>query len=178
LESTLVLLAEHGLEGLSVDAVAARAGVGKATIYRRWQSRIEMVAAALRSLGGAVDVPDTGSVRGDLLTLIQGFQQASHRSIREATIPRLLGITLTNPRLREVFLSDVFGPRRAAVAAVLERGKVRGELRSDFDVDLTFMMIASPVFQGGLQGDTGVIADPETPARLVDIALNGILQTK
>lgn len=174
LRATLELLAQHGLEGLSMEAVAARAGVGKATIYRRWPSRKEMVAAALRSLTTDIEIPDTGSVRDDLIALLRAFQHTTLRSLPEPLRPRLIALTLTNPDLMQIFLANVFLPRRAALLNVLERGKARGELRSDLDINLAFMMIHGPMFQLSLLGETEAIRDPDTPARLVDAVLAGI----
>jgi AcrR family transcriptional regulator len=174
LHATLELLAQDGLEGLSMDAVAARAGVGKATIYRRWASRAQLVAAALRSVASDLQVPDTGSVRDDLIATLQLFQQATLRSLPESLRPRLIALTLTNPDLLAIFRANVFAPRRAALLQVLERGKARGELRAGLDVELAFTMIHGPMFQLALLGETGVVAGPETPAKLVDTLLEGI----
>jgi AcrR family transcriptional regulator len=174
LDATLALLAQHGLEGLSIEAVAAHAGVGKATIYRRWPSREEMVAAALRSLTSHIEAPDTGSVRDDLIALLRVFLHSSHRSLPEPLIPRLIAMTLTNAKLLQIFLTDVFAPRRTALVSVLERGKARGELRSDLDTNLAFLVIVGPVFQLALHGEGGVLTDPDMPVRLVDTVLEGI----
>jgi AcrR family transcriptional regulator len=174
LNATLELMAQYGLEGLSMEAVAARAHVSKATIYRRWPSRKDMVAAALRSLTSEIEVPDTGDVRDDLVGLLRAFQAATLHSLPETLRPRLIALTLTDPDLMQIFLTNVYLPRRAALLDVLERGKSRGELRADLDTDLAGMMIHGPMFQLSLLGKTEALQDPETPARLVDAVLAGI----
>jgi AcrR family transcriptional regulator len=176
LNATLELLARHGLEGLSMDLVAARAGVGKATIYRRWPSRKAMVTAALRSLTSEIEVPDTGNVRDDLIGLLRAFQAATLRSLPEPLRSRLIALTLTDADLMQVFLTNVFLPRRTALLDVLERGKRRGELLANLDTDLAAMMIHGPMFQLSLLGDAAVLTDPETPTRLIDAVLAGIRQ--
>jgi len=157
-----------------MDAVAARAGVGKATIYRRWASRKEMVAAALRSLTSEIEMPDTGSVRDDIITLLRAFQDRTLRSLPRPIRPRLIALTLTNPDLMQIFLTNVFLPRRAALLQVLERGKVRGELRANLDTGLATTIIHGPMFQLSLLGQTEALEDPKTPETLVDAVLSGI----
>jgi AcrR family transcriptional regulator len=174
LDATLELLALNGLEGLSVDAVAARAGVGKATIYRRWSSRGEMVAAALRSIASNIEIPDTGNIRDDLIALLRSFQRASLRSLPESLRPRLIALTLSNPGLLEIFLVNVFAPRRSALLEILERGQARGQIRADLDASLAFTMIHGPVFQLALLGEPDPLTDPNMPVKLVDTLMEGI----
>lgn len=172
-KATLTLLAEDGLDGMSMDAVAAMAGVGKATIYRRWPSRRDLVAAALRSLTSDIQVPDTGDVRDDLVALLRAFQHTTLHGLPADLRPRLIALTLTNPDLMQVFLTNVYSPRRSALLEVLERGKARGDLRPDLDTELAFEMIHGPMFQHSLLGAASV-GDPDLPARLVDSVLSGI----
>jgi AcrR family transcriptional regulator len=174
LDATLELLAEHGLEGLSIEAAAARAGVGKATIYRRWPSRDAMVAAAFRSVNASVRLPDTGDVRTDLVALLAEFQRVTLRSVPAAMMPRLMAAVLTRPELLRLFLANALAPRRAAVLDVLERARARGQLRPEADLDLAFGMIVGTVFQTALIGPTDAIGAPDLPARLVDALLDGI----
>ncbi len=174
LDATLELLAERGLEGLSIEAVAARAGVGKATIYRRWPSRDEMIAAAFRSADRRVDILEVGNVRDDLVGLLGEFQRATLRSIPVAMMPRLLASTLATPELRTLFLANVFEPRRAALLRVLQAAQDRGELRADADPGLAFMMLAGPLLLTGMVGRAEALKDRELPARLVDAVLGGI----
>ena len=86
LESTLTVLGESGIAGLSIEAVAARAGVGKATIYRRWESKEELILAALAIMSPAGPVPDTGSLEGDLTALAQGTGRAR---LADTVLPRV-----------------------------------------------------------------------------------------
>jgi AcrR family transcriptional regulator len=174
LNATLELMALSGLEGLSMDAVAARAGVSKATIYRRWPSRSEMVAAALRCIASDIEVPDTGSIRDDLTTLLRSFQHATLDSLPESLRPRLIALTLTNPGLLEIFLTNVFAPRRSALLNILERGKASGELRPDLDVNQAFITLHGAMLQLALLGEPDAVTDPNTPVKLVDTLLQCI----
>jgi AcrR family transcriptional regulator len=174
LDATLELLAERGLEGLSIEAVAARAGVGKATIYRRWPSRDAVIAAAFRSVDREVRFTEAGEVRQDMTALMSEFQRATLRSIPVSRMPRLLAAALTTPELRELFLVNVFEPRRAALLGVLERAQSRGEVRADMDLRLAFAMTVGPILLTGLLGSAEVLDDPDLPARLVDAVLLGL----
>jgi AcrR family transcriptional regulator len=176
LDATLELLAMHGLSGLSVEAVAARAGVGKTTIYRRWRSRDEMVAAAFRFVSDDVEIPDTGNVRDDLVRLLGHYQRRSLRSLPATLMPRLLALTITNDELLQIFLDHSFAPRKAAVLSVLKRGKDRGELRPDTDIELAFMMLSGPMFHLVLTNDTTAFADTTLPGRLVDTLVGGLMR--
>jgi AcrR family transcriptional regulator len=174
LDATLELLAEQGLEGLSVEAVAARAGVGKATIYRRWPSRDEMIAAAFASVNADIAAPDSGDMRSDLVALLGEFQRATLRSVPAAMMPRLIAAVLTRPELLQPFLANALAPRRAALLEALARARARGELRADADLELAFGMIVGSVFQTALLGQAESLSDPTLPARLVDALLDGI----
>lgn len=172
LDAALELLAESGLEGLSVEAVAARAGVSKAAIYRRWPSRDEMVAAAFRSVTTSLEVPETGNVRDDLVELLAGFQSATLRSLPGHLVPRLVAATVSNPELLRVFLANVYAPRRAALLAVLKRGVERGQLRRDVDLNLCLAMIVGPLLHAALL-DAGALSS-DLLVQLVDSLLAGI----
>ena len=174
LDATLELLALEGLEGLSMDAIAARASVGKATIYRRWSSRENLVNAALGSLTSDIETPDTGNVRDDLISLLQQFQRGAARSLPDELKPRLVAVTLSNPRLFDIFLVNVLLPRRQVLIDVLERGKARGQLRPDLDADYAFLMIHGPLLQMVLMGEGEALSDPKTPIKLVDGLLQGL----
>ena len=82
LDATLELLADRGLGALTMEAVAQRAGVSKATIYRRWPSRDHLVAAAFASISEPIAIPDTGNVRDDLMAMVTGLQERALRSLR------------------------------------------------------------------------------------------------
>jgi AcrR family transcriptional regulator len=135
LRATLELALEGGLRGLSMEAIAARAGVGKATIYRRWKSKEELFAEAVQQIAVAPEVPDTGSVRGDLQA---ASAAALGRMAPEAfrTIPRLLAEAGDDPQLLEAMQAALLRPRKAVIGAILRRGVERGELRADLDVEL------------------------------------------
>jgi AcrR family transcriptional regulator len=131
------LLEEQGLRRLSVDAIAARAGVSKATIYRWWPSKAAVVMDAfLAGAGPRMPFPDTGSAREDLRrqlrSVIRLFNEPKTRGPFIALIAESQHDIELARALRERFIAS----RRAAAREVFTRGMARGELRDDLDVEI------------------------------------------
>lgn len=121
---------------MSVEGVAAAAGVGKTAIYRRYPSKAELAAAAVRSLRGDFGpLPNTGSARTDIIEMLASFQPALQRA-GFAMIGALLIEERRNPGLLETFRKRIFRPRRREAIKVLQRGVERGEIRADADLDV------------------------------------------
>ncbi|WP_434445977.1 TetR/AcrR family transcriptional regulator C-terminal ligand-binding domain-containing protein [Lentzea sp. E54] len=130
------LLAEVGYAGLTMDAVAARAAVGKAAIYRRYATKQEMVFAAAVH-GTTLDVPpDTGSLEGDLTALARVIVGHLSNPAASAALLSLLGEIGADPAPAERFARAFVEPERAGNAELLERAVRRGELTRTPDVDL------------------------------------------
>ncbi len=135
LDATLTVLADVGYDRLTMDAVAAAARASKATLYRRWQSKAALVIDAVASQKHPVEIPDTGSLRGDLL--------AVHCGLGGLTDPRqaaVLGALMTaisrDPEFAAAFRRDVVGPRMAASTVMFTRARDRGEIDDEVDLDL------------------------------------------
>ncbi|MET1000858.1 MAG: TetR/AcrR family transcriptional regulator [Acidimicrobiia bacterium] len=138
--------AENGFDGMSVDAVAARAGVSKATIYRRYPSKLELVAASIFGLAeAAAPKPDTGSLRGDLQASLHNLSQLVADPVLGQCIRTMVPDGIRNPELGQVHEHFV-RHRRAGTIAALERAIARGELRAGLDVELAADVIAGPLF--------------------------------
>jgi AcrR family transcriptional regulator len=143
IQATLELLVENGYGSLTMEAVRTRAGVGKATIYRRWSSKEELVRDAIVFLHDDFDAPDTGSLRGDydaLATLVRASASRGGATL----MPRLLGEAINDPELFAIFRANLVDPRRAALRSVLERAVARGEIREGVDVELMVDLFAGP----------------------------------
>jgi AcrR family transcriptional regulator len=133
-EAALAVLAEMGYDRLTMDAVAARARAGKTTIYRRWQSKAELVVDALNSLKGEHDVPDTGSLRQDLHAMASDLINAeSHLG---ALTVGMVNALAHDAELRRVFREKFIAPRMAGFRTVFERAVARGEMPAGHDLDL------------------------------------------
>lgn len=173
-DAALQVLVEQGYEGMSIEAVAARAGVGKTTIYRRWPGKEGLIADALRSIDAGVEIADTGNTRDDLLLTVHEFRRRALGSVIGPMISRLVSAALTNPDLRPIFMNAVFNPRRAAARMIIERGIARGELRDNLDIDLTLDSIAGPMLYSVIFNEGESIRSPGFPERLVDQLMRGI----
>src|ERR1700751_4870609 len=145
IEATLDLFAEQGFEGLFVEAVAARAGVGKATIYRRWPNKEELLLAAFGSLKSPFPQPKGVSVRDDLLAMVQVMcaDKADPRKARRYAL--LLGEGEKYPRLMARYKETVVQPRRELMRSVIRRGIATGELRADVDVEIAVLALTGTV---------------------------------
>jgi AcrR family transcriptional regulator len=153
--ATLDVLLAEGFRGLSVEAVRQRAGVGKATIYRRFPDKQALVRAAIASVHADLQPPDTGSLLGDLDVLWENSYAGA------SFAPRLLADAADDPEMHRIFREALIDPRRAMMTTILERAVARGELRDDLDLDIVVPALAGivlhRVFIFGEQPDTALI---------------------
>ena len=170
IEATLDLFAERGFEGVCVEAVAARAGVGKATIYRRWPNKEELLLAAFGSLKSPFPEPKGVSVREDLLAMVEVMcaDKADPRKSRRYAL--LLGDGDKYPRLMARYKETIVQPRRDAMRAVIRRGVETGELRPDTDVEIAMLTLTGAIMAQERDGTF----DDDFAARLVDGLLQGL----
>jgi AcrR family transcriptional regulator len=155
LESTLAILADRGYAGLTLDAVAARAGVSKSTIYRRWSSKEHLVIAAFATTPELPD-PDTGSLAEDLSIVMKAFLRLLRTTPLAGVLPSLVGEQVRNPALSEA-LAPLITARRGPVERALQRAEERGELAPLPDLELAVDVVMGPLvtrlfFGGGPPG--------------------------
>jgi AcrR family transcriptional regulator len=140
-------LAEVGYGRLSIDAVAKRAGVGKAAIYRRWRSKLDMTVELGSAVAvAAIDVPDTGTLRGDVRQYLANACLALAHPLARHIIPDLLAEATRNPALADALVPTVRTPRRAKAAILFRRAMERGELPADTDVEMCMDLLAGPLY--------------------------------
>ncbi|MDQ6615503.1 MAG: TetR/AcrR family transcriptional regulator [Actinomycetota bacterium] len=148
LATTTELLLEHGLAGVSMDAVAAGAGVSKATIYRWWPTKEILALEALHHSWGDIEPqpPGTDSLRGDLLALLLPWA----RRLRARPYGRVIAAFVTeaqsDPAFAEHYQGRFVEPRREQGRAALARAVARGELPSDTDVGLALDLLYGPIY--------------------------------
>ena len=172
LDAVLELLSDgHSVAAITIEAVAAKAGVGKATIYRRWPNKEALLMDAVRSMKGALPVPAGDSVRDDLVMLVRANRTGRARRYGKVTAC-LLPELLKDDELNSMYQA-VVEPRRAVMRAVLRRGVANGELRPDLDVELTLLMIQGPSMMQNMLRSTPHIPDEDFPETLVDAVLRG-----
>lgn len=179
LRAALEELAEVGFEALSIEAVAARAGVGKTTIYRRWPSKTELTVEAVSLIHTEVPVIDTGNFRDDLLAILRGAFQL-RTTLVEQLLLKVMGEVKTHPEVFQVFMARHVTPRFQAIIQMIERAKARGELRQDIDPALVVDLAAGPFFFQILFAHIAPTPapSPDLAEQLVDAILHGIAAPK
>jgi len=145
LAAALDLFAECGPDALGIEQVAARAGVGKATIYRRWRGKEDMLLDAVGSLGSQLPMPQGRSVRADLVAILDWICRESADPRRARLFALLQGEGVRYPRLLARYVDTVVEPRREVVAAVLRRGVATGELRENTDIEAATTLLYGAV---------------------------------
>jgi AcrR family transcriptional regulator len=173
LDAALAAFIEHGFDGMSIEGVAERAGVGKTTIYRRWASKEELVAAAVGTLVREVAVPDTGSVRDDVLVLVRQLVRLFRSGEAGGALPRMVGEVASGSALGRAYVEQVILPRRRMAAEAVRRGIARGELREDLDVELAIDQLLGPLIVRRLFAGPSSLS-LNLPERIVDAALRGM----
>ncbi|MBW2698280.1 MAG: TetR/AcrR family transcriptional regulator, partial [Deltaproteobacteria bacterium] len=169
LDATLELLAEVGFSALTVEGVATRAGVGKATIYRRWPSKLPLVVEAFGQLPAMEEV-DSGSLAEDLKKMLRSYIEAFNNTALSVVLPSLAGERAHNPEFAKVF-EPVSIDRRIPLIRAFERAVERGEIDAGVDLDMASDLVVGPIavslfFKGGR-------LNPRMVGPMVDLALEG-----
>jgi AcrR family transcriptional regulator len=146
LEAAVDVLAEVGFEALTMEGVAARAGVGKNTLYRRYPNKLDLVVSAVRSYTNVgAPPPDTGTTRGDVQALVDDLVTIVTATPMGRIVPILVATRTRVPEL-DVAYSEIVADKRARSAAVVHRAVERGDFRADVDVEAAVDAVVSPVF--------------------------------
>jgi len=162
LDATLRMLGTRGVAGTTIEGVAADAGVGKTTIYRRWPTKTDLILAAISDLVPPGDPPDTGTMAGDMAALAEGQQRRLAGSGLAGIVPRVLAESMSDPELHEEFVDRVVNPFRGLLRLFIERGIERGELRPDLEVEaLVDLLHSIPIYK--------ILMSRGDPASLKDV---------
>ncbi len=172
MESALTLLDENGPGPLSIDAIAAHAGVSKASIYRRWDSKGDVLIDAINSLAGDIEEPDTGAIRSDLIRIVGSLTHFMSDARAGSLLPWLVGEIAAGSEMGIRYLETVIMPRRAMMSRVIDGAVDRGELRIDLDVAVAVDMLIGPLVVGKLTR-SAELSNPMRHAVLVDTLLAG-----
>jgi AcrR family transcriptional regulator len=144
-EAVLAELAAVGYEGLTMDAVAARARAGKGALYRRWPSKAALVIDSISQLRPMAEVPDEGSLAADLVRLATTVAPRDDDRIEVSVMLGLVTAAHRDPELATALRTQLIEPRQEPIRAILERARARGEISSDADVDLIVEVIPAMV---------------------------------
>ncbi|WP_210438343.1 TetR/AcrR family transcriptional regulator [Nocardioides xinjiangensis] len=165
-QATLQVLDEVGYDLLTMDAVATRAKASKATLYRRWKGKPELVVAAILAHKGESVVPDTGSLRGDLLAAYCGGDGGLGDPLARSVLSAVVTAMARDPEFAEVYRRDFIGPKIETSRAIYERARERGEVHPDADLAVLAPALAGIVLHRAfLLGDA---VTPELVGRVLD----------
>jgi AcrR family transcriptional regulator len=170
--ATIAAIGECGIDGVRCEDVAARAGVGKATLYRRWPGKEDLLIAAFAAMRRPLPRPRGESVRADLVALLAvvAADTDDPRYAQQYTLLHSAGERF--PRLVARYKERVVEPRRELIRSVLRRGIETGELRADTDVEVAMLLLTGAVMARGKHDSTP--AAPGFVDRAVDELLRGI----
>ena len=172
IDATIEAIGERGIEGVRCEDVAARAGVGKATLYRRWPGKEDLLIAAFAAMRRPLPEPTGESVRADLVRLLTVVAADADDPRYAQQYALLHGAGERFPRLVSGYKERVVEPRRELVRSVLRRGIETGELRADIDVEVAMLMLTGAMMARGKHEPTP--AAPGFVDRAVDELLRGI----
>jgi AcrR family transcriptional regulator len=165
LEATLEVLDEVGYDLLTMDAVATRAKASKATLYRRWKGKPELVVAAIMAHKGESVVPDTGTLRGDLLEAYCG-SGGLNDPLAQSVLSAVVTAMGRDPEFAEVYRRDFIGPKIALSRQLYERARERGEVHPDCDLSIVAPALAGIVLHRAFL--LGEDVTPDLVGRVLD----------
>ena len=170
LQAALELVVEDGLRGTTIEGIAARAGVGKTTIYRRWRTKEELFMEALQAIAFALPDPDTGSLRGDVEAIIAFNLEHATRNAA-LLMPRLMVEAADDPDLFAVMQQVLVEPRREVLRTILRRAVERGEMREDVDPEVAIDLLIGPFIYAVLVTGADLQAVAERVQPVLNVAL-------
>jgi AcrR family transcriptional regulator len=171
LHAVLALVAEVGIAGLTMDAVATRAGVGKATIYRRWSSKEALLLDAWTACVPTHADVDTGNLREDLRMMLTGKQNVLADVELQRVYPQMIAAARVNPEVAVAYRA-LITERRAPMQAVLRRAVARGEIHPSTDLDLVHDLVIAPLLYRWLISDETIAST--VAEQIIDIVLRGV----
>jgi AcrR family transcriptional regulator len=167
LDATRQLLVVNGVRGLTVEGVAARAGVAKTTIYRRYRSKRDLaLAVLLHMVREVVAVPELGDTRAELVAFVNGAVRVLGSTLMGRVMQGLVSDLAADASLATAFREQIVALRMAEVRRLVDRGIERGEIRSGIDYELVQDLLFGPVYYRLLL--SGSSLDPRLAERIVD----------
>jgi AcrR family transcriptional regulator len=168
LEATLDELGEIGYGAMTIESVARRAGVGKATIYRHWQGKLDLLADALETMKRPLPPPTEGSARERIVALLEALVDTLGESRWSRCMPALIDAAARDETVQRFHRQFVAARRQVMVGLIVE-GIDAGELAADLDPVLTSELLAGPIFYRRLM--TGEPFPPSLARQIVDLVL-------
>lgn len=172
---TVLRLLEDGvtISDLSMERLAREAGVGKATLYRRWAGKEELMLDVLRSLDDTGPEPAGRSARDDLVTMLEFLRRRGLAKRSSAVLRTVVTQVQSHPKLWKEYHETVVTARREAVYAVLRRGMADGEIRADLDVELLADLFVAPMLSRAMLHEWKELSEG-LAEQIVDAVLEGV----
>ncbi|MFE9400853.1 TetR/AcrR family transcriptional regulator [Streptomyces sp. NPDC006530] len=172
----VILLLEEGvpLADLSIERIARTAGVGKATIYRRWAGKEELFVEVVRSMETPTPPLPGHSLRGDLIAMVDNVRRRGAAKRSSALLHNVFAQMQSYPKLWSKYHSLVIDPRRELLDEVLRRGVANGELRAGLDLDMAGDLFVAPMLVRTMMRPDTELPGPELAERIVDAVLEGL----
>ncbi|MFI2435506.1 TetR/AcrR family transcriptional regulator [Streptomyces sp. NPDC018693] len=174
LQATVSLLGETGFQGLTMEQVARRAGVGRATVYRRWHSKEEMIISALDTLMADFDVERTGDLHEDLLAMTRWLRDGLLNAPEGRLLPHLAAQAVSDPNFPSSHMDTWVCPWRDAVEDVFVQGRDQGLVRPDVNLTSVVDMLAGVVILRLFLGHGKPLTDDQI-RDMIDAVLGGVL---
>lgn len=169
------MLLESGVHGLSIEGVAAKAGVGKATIYRHWQSKEALISEAIGTIADEIEVPDTGNAIEDFTAVLDGMVEVANDAANSSAsaFRKLLAGLMQTPALMDIYKEQFILPRRNVLKQIIEKGIARGQIKADINIDHLIDIIGGSYFYTVIINDEPISADAWLE-RIQPIIMHGI----
>ncbi|MET8542742.1 TetR/AcrR family transcriptional regulator [Kitasatospora sp. NPDC004799] len=162
------------LSELTVEGIATAAGVGKATIYRRWPNKEALLVDVVGRLEDPLPAPSGGSARDDLIAMVDYMRRRGLAKRTRWLLKAALGQMHSLPELHTAYRERVIKPRRDAGLDLIRRAMDEGVLRSDLDVDLLGDLLMGPILYRSILWDDSDLEDPELARKMVDSVIEGL----
>ncbi len=169
LDAALREFVARGYEAMSLEAIAASAGVSKITLYRRWDSKLALVREVLQSLSDETPMEDQGSLEEDLRMLLQ----EAYRAGASSPAGRFVGEIASHPELLEMYQTEILRPRLERLQALIARARDRRELREDLPMTILADMFGGPLFY---HLTVLALVEPNMPDDVPDLLTQAILR--
>ncbi len=173
LDAALRDFVARGYEAMSLEAIAAAAGVSKLTLYRRWDSKLALVRELLHELSDETPMEDQGSLEEDLRMLLREAYRAGTASPAGQIMPRFVAEIASHPELLEVYQAEILRPRLQRLSALIARARDRGELREDLPLPILADMFGGPLFY---HLTVLALVEPDLPDDVPELLTQAILK--